>query len=227
MALEVERKYCHVDFARLRARLRELGASDLGRYFERNVVYESDPPALLAQKKLLRLRSCFQAGQAPSYLLTLKAPVPEAKQCAGCKVRREDEVQVSSAETMDAILQGQGFLPFACYEKIREAWQAGDLAVDLDILPFGHFVELEGEVAAIETWACDLELADAVQSTQSYHALYQDWLRKMGLHGGPSFVFSEALRQIWAERLGLGPLPALPDIFRSSAVSCLNEGAGV
>ena len=180
MAFEVERKYCHVDFARLRARLRQLGARDLGRCFERNVVYESDPPTLMIQKKLLRLRSCFQAEQAPSYLLTLKTPVPEAKQCAGCKVRREDEVVVSSAETMDAILQGQGFVPFACYEKIREAWQAGGLAVDLDVLPFGHFVELEGEVAAIETWACDLELVDFRQSTQSYHVLYRDWLQKMG-----------------------------------------------
>ncbi|MCR5813659.1 MAG: class IV adenylate cyclase [Desulfovibrio sp.] len=227
MAFEVERKYLNVDFAELRAHLEQKAALALGRHFERNVLYETDPPSLFAQKKLLRLRSCFQAGQAARFFLTFKAPAPAQAEVCGCKVRLEEEVQVSSGQTMDAILRGQGFIAWACYEKVREAWQAGELSVVLDVLPFGRFVELEGEASAIEAWARDLGLSQCEQSTQSYHALHQDWLRNNGRCGETSFVFSEQERQHWIERLGLCDLAPLPQVFAQSQESCLNAGAGV
>lgn len=227
MACEVERKYLHVNFAELRSHLQKQAAVCLGRHFERNVVYETDPPSFCQQKKLLRLRSCFWAERTPQYVLTFKAPAAQAEALQGFKVRREDEVFVSSAESMGAILEGQGFVPWACYEKVRETWQVSAVSVVLDVLPFGRFVELEGDAVAIDAFALTLDLAEAEQSTQSYAALYRDWLQAMGKSWQASFMFSEQERKAWTERLGIYDLPELPRLCSPSLESCLQRAAGV
>jgi hypothetical protein len=55
---------------------------------------------------------------------------------------------------MDAILRGLGYAPRLRYEKFRCVWElAGGPDLFLDILPFGHFLEIEASPEAIGSLA--------------------------------------------------------------------------
>lgn len=94
--------------------------------------------SLARGQQLLRLR------QDDRGRLTFKG-LAHRSQDSQAKVREELEVEVSDAAAMAAILQRLGFLPRQVYEKYRETFMLDGVEVVLDELPFGDFVELEGE----------------------------------------------------------------------------------
>jgi adenylate cyclase class 2 len=150
--LEVEVKFYAPDLTAVRQRLLAEGAELVAdRIFERNVRFDNSQGELLRKRQLLRLR------QDRAARLTFKG---ESVQQAGSEahVREELEVSVSSFDTAVAILQRLGFQPVQLYEKYRETFRLGPVEVVLDELPFGDFVELEGEEAAIRAAAATLGL---------------------------------------------------------------------
>ena len=74
------------------------------------------------------------------------------------KIREELEIEVNDFDTAAAILQRLGFEPVQVYEKYRETFQLGPVEVVLDELPFGNFMELEGEEGEIVAAAARLGL---------------------------------------------------------------------
>ncbi len=188
MALEVELKFLDPDLDRVRARLEELGGRSLGRVFERNTVFDDPARSLRAGRVLLRLR---RAGQA---VLTLKHP-PVGPQPGDVKVFEEIETRVADPGAMETILAGLGYAPTFVYEKVREEWTFADCHVCLDRLPFGDFVEIEGEREALFACAAALGLDPGRTSTANYHALHLAWRRDQGLAEEESFVFPEPRRQ--------------------------------
>ena len=73
-------------------------------------------------------------------------------------MREELEVQVSNFDTLSLIFQRLGFAPMQVYEKYRETFQWRDVEIVLDELPYGNFIELEGEEAGIKTAVSHLNL---------------------------------------------------------------------
>ena len=206
MALEIERKYLHVDFGRLRLALAAAGAEDLGAHFESNVVYDTPELSLWAAGKLLRVRSQEWPGRT-RHELTLKFPVAAS---GAFKAREERELQVESAAVMGSVLMGLGFVAAARYEKVRSVWRLAQdapggapMLVELDELPFARVVELEGAPAALDTVAALLGLDKYEISTKSYHALHQEWRSAQGLPPERSFVFGPEERHALRRRLGL------------------------
>lgn len=59
---------------------------------------------------------------------------------------------------MSAILQRLGFRPVQVYEKYRETYQWRAVEIVLDEMPFGRFVELEGDEPGLKTVAAALGL---------------------------------------------------------------------
>jgi adenylate cyclase class 2 len=69
---------------------------------------------------------------------------------------------------MEAILVRLGFVAFQSYEKYRETFTLQGVEVVLDEMPFGHFVELEGEEPALRAVASALGLPWAGRILDNY-----------------------------------------------------------
>lgn len=150
--LEVEVKFLVADLAALRRRLLEAGAQQVKpRLYERNVRFDDERQGLLRKGQLLRLR------QDDGARLTFKGMAADDAQ-SEAKVREELEVTVDDFEMAATILQRLGFRAEQVYEKYRETFRLGAVEVVLDELPFGDFVELEGDEPAIRRAASRLNL---------------------------------------------------------------------
>jgi len=166
--LEVEVKFLTADLAGFRQRLLAAGAVLQGeRVFERNVVFDTPDKHLLHSGKLLRLR------QDKAVRVTFKGEVAEASQ-SEAKVREELEINVSDFETTAVIFQRLGFNPVLVYEKYRETFSLDNVEVVLDEMPYGNFVEIEGEEAGIKTAVARLNLPWEKRITTNYLKLMVD-----------------------------------------------------
>ncbi|OGR39732.1 MAG: hypothetical protein A2051_05165 [Desulfovibrionales bacterium GWA2_65_9] len=204
MPLEIEVKFLDVDHAALRERLAGLEAHYVGRWFEANIVFDDAQRSLKATGTLLRLRE--KSGHV---VLTLKRAVGDtatvnakvnatanAKVNAkvNAKIYDETETDVADAASMRAILAGLGYTPALRYEKIREKWTLLGCEVCLDTLPFGDFVEIEGDEEDISACAKALALPRDKASTATYHDLNRQARETSGAPPDESFVFDDAVK---------------------------------
>ena len=151
------------DHKKLRALLRERGAHLNGRYREEN--YRFNGPGKSTRQTTLRLR-VLDGG--PRGVLTAKGP---AKFEGRVKIREETEIAVPDAHaTLDLLMQ-LGFQLAWAYPKRRTMWMLDDVAVTLDVLEFGWFVELEGPVAVLPEMARSLGLDPDRALRESYSVL--------------------------------------------------------
>ncbi len=150
--LEIEVKFLIEDPEDVRGRLLAAGAEMVRpRIYERNVRFDTADNALLQKEELLRLR------QDTAVLLTFKSPAA-LDLVSEAKVREEIEVQVDDFERMASILKRLGYEPKQEYEKYREAFRLHDIEIVLDEMPYGNFIELEGNEADIKAAATDFDL---------------------------------------------------------------------
>ncbi|MFQ5398872.1 MAG: class IV adenylate cyclase [Anaerolineae bacterium] len=163
--LEVEVKFLVPDLAALRAALLSAGGHlHKPRVFERNVRFDTADDGLLQRGELLRLR------QDTAVTLTFKG-IPAEPSRSEAKVREEFEIKLDDFDTAAIILGRLGYQPKQVYEKYRETFRLGRIEVVLDEMPFGNFVELEGDEAAIKAAAAALGLDWNRRITTNYLAL--------------------------------------------------------
>ncbi len=134
------------------------------RIYERNVRYDTAWQSLRLQGKLIRLR------QDRAVTLTFKGPAQEANY-SEARVREELEINVSDFDTLAAILKRIGLEPVQVYEKYRETFQLGMVEIVIDQMPFGDFIELEGEELDIKNTAGQLGLDWRERILANYLAL--------------------------------------------------------
>ena len=141
--IEIEKKYRLTVAQRdqVLKRLTAAGAEDRGEEFEENTIYGGG--SLQRGTSVLRLRRCGRKA-----LLTYKERFPGA---SAIKRQREDETLVEDPAAMALILEALGFKPVLIYEKRRRTWSVGATEVVIDELPFGLFMEIEGEEQEIES----------------------------------------------------------------------------
>ena len=187
MPLEIEIKFPVTDLAEVRRAAQGLGAHCLGRCFEENIVFDDPERSLRRRGMLLRLRS------AGVNTLTLKRPC-DLKTAECYKAMDEVETIVEDFAAMTEVLTALGYEPALRYEKVRETWDLDGVHICLDLLPFGRFVELEGEEEAIERTAKRLGLPLADGCARNYHELRQEAQRRAGVPLTDDFVFTEEAR---------------------------------
>ena len=171
---ETEIKLFVPDLAAVEARLRDLGAELAhARVFERNVRYDDADGSLSAARRVLRLREDDEVR------LTFKDEA--AALDGGPHTRFEAEVGVSDFATMDIILGRLGFQPYMTYEKYRTTYTLDGVEVLLDEMPYGTFVEIEGDADGILAVMTRLGLNDAPRMTASYGALFDRVRTALGL----------------------------------------------
>ena len=156
------------DHKKLRTMLRQRGAHLDGRYREEN--YRFNGPGKSTRNTTLRLR-VLDGG--PRGVLTAKGP---ARFEGRVKIREETEVAVSDTHaTLDLLLQ-LGFQVAWSYPKRRTQWMLDGVAVTLDVLEFGCFVELEGPLGVLPEMARSFGLNPDKGLRESYSVLARQHL---------------------------------------------------
>ncbi|HEY0407170.1 MAG TPA: class IV adenylate cyclase [Pyrinomonadaceae bacterium] len=163
MSIEIEKKYRLTLAGRdaLSLRLRQVGATLQGTEFEENTLYAGG--GLDPQRQVLRLR---RAGDTATF--TYKERDDSA---SAIKRHREEETRVEDPDALAAILEALGHRATLVYEKRRATWRVRQTEVVLDELPFGLFVEIEGEESAIKEVESLLGLANAEAEMATYPEL--------------------------------------------------------
>ena len=172
MPIEIEKKYRLSPKQReeVLARLPRIGAKRLGKEFEENTLYASE--ALDVERSVLRLRRIAKHG-----VLTYKERFPTR---SDIKHQQEDETRVDDPEAMASILDAIGFTPAVVYEKRRETWALGKTEIVIDELPFGLFMEIEGDESGIR----EVEAMLAMKRLKSEDATYPQLTLKHGTDRG-------------------------------------------
>jgi len=151
------------DHVKLRDMLRKRGAKLIGHYKEDN--YRFNGPGKSTRNTTLRLR-VLNGG--PRGVLTAKGP---ATFDAGVKIREETEVEVPDVHATLDMLQQLGFRVGWTYPKKRAMWMLDGVAITLDVLDFGWFVELEGPAQVLPEMARSLGLDPAYALRDSYSVM--------------------------------------------------------
>lgn len=138
MAIEIEKKY-RIDkkkLVELTAKLGTIGAKFSYETFEENYLHRGG--LLDGRAAVLRLRKTEERTT-----LTYKEKVPTENDF---KHQIEFETEVSDVEATENIIEKLGYKLSVVYEKHRKSWHLGNVEVVLDELPFGYYMEIEGEI---------------------------------------------------------------------------------
>jgi len=168
MPIEIEKKYRLTAKQRdeVRARLLEMGAKYEREEFEVNTLYTGE--AIELGQAVLRLRRIDDRA-----LLTYKERVGTR---TDIKEQLEMETGVDNPDALEFILEALGYYPALVYEKRRETWRLGATEIVIDELPFGLFMEIEGEEQSIR----DIETRLAIKRLTSEESTYPRLTMKHG-----------------------------------------------
>jgi adenylate cyclase class 2 len=171
--LEIEVKFYLSDMDAIRDRILELGAVSMGRVFETNLRFDDVDNSLIEKKSLLRLRRDTKTT------LTFKSEPPFKNH--QFKILNELEVEVSDFTTMKHILESLGFREEQVYEKWRETFMLNSASLCLDTMPYGDFLEIEGQKEDIKELACRIGLKWQKRILLNYLAIFDIIKQKLNL----------------------------------------------
>lgn len=171
--LETEVKFHLTDRHSTRQCILDLGAQSRGRFFESNVRFEDAHKTLRQKKSLLRLR------RDQKTTLTFKSTPPEENN--QYKILKELEVEVSDFDTMHRILEALGYHCEQIYEKWRETLVLNHTHFCLDSMPYGNFLEIEGQRRDIKDLATQLELPWKQRILLNYLQIFEILKNEMAL----------------------------------------------
>lgn len=164
MTLETEVKFYIPQQSTIKTALNNAKAVQIKpRVFERNIRY--DEGTLTANGIVLRLR------QDDRVRLTYKEDTTQVT--TGARTRLELETEIADFDTMDAILRKLGYATSMIYEKYRTTYALHSAEIVLDEMPYGIFIEIEGEPDAIEACVNALQLAHEPRIMDSYAGLFE------------------------------------------------------
>ena len=172
MAIEIEKKYRLTDQQResVNARLSALNVTPNATEFETNTLYRH--PNIDFDNAVLRLR---RVGDHAT--LTFKKRFASE---SPIKRQLEEETEVIDAEATERILGHLGFVPSLIYEKRRQTWKYAETEITVDELPFGWFMEIEGEENDIER----VERALSIDALRAEESTYPGLTRRHGKVNG-------------------------------------------
>ncbi len=175
---EVEVKFVLGEPERLRGALRQIGAAFEGKHLENNIRLDDAAGSLTRRHVVLRLRRIEQGGQS-RHVLTVKRPVEHSD--SDLSRRWEVEVEVSDGAAALAALAILGYKPKWRYEKRRETYRVGEAVAEIDEMPYGWFIELEGPPEEVRRAAHKLGFAMEDGLTISYAQIFENVKRALEL----------------------------------------------
>ena len=197
---ETEAKFYVLDLNKIKSRLNGLNAHLLQeRVLETNIRFDLPGARLRAEGRVLRLR------RDTTTKFTYKSASTNQQ---GVLSREEIEFEVEDFEKAKRFLEALGYQKLVYYEKYRTTYilppSEGSIHVMLDELPYGNFVEIEGEtVDTIHALADQLGLHWEAAIATSYNALF-DRARNALKLSVPDLSFADfANMEVEAAQLGV------------------------
>jgi adenylate cyclase class 2 len=167
---EIEAKFYITNPSRIESQLQELDAQLVRpRILETNIRFDLPDARLRSGRRVLRLKRDTEAR------LTYKDP---SKNERGVLSRREIEFTVEDFDKAKQFLEALGYQPIFYYEKYRTTYMLqlseGFIHIMLDELPYGNFIEIEGEtIEKIQEVSNKLNLKWNTAIGKSYNALFE------------------------------------------------------
>jgi adenylate cyclase, class 2 len=197
---ETEVKFFVRDLKKIEMRLLELKAHLIQpRVHEVNLRFDNPNGDLGRDSKVLRLRKDVEGK------FTFKGP--SEQRTDGVLSRREIEFTVGDFDGAKDFLEALGFIPIVFYEKFRATYELSGVHIMLDELPYGEFVEIEGEnVNTLREVAQLLGLDWETAIQMGYHRLFESVAEKEKLD--VSQLSFAALKSVHISADDLGVVPA-------------------
>ncbi|MGZ9163570.1 MAG: class IV adenylate cyclase [Anaerolineales bacterium] len=167
---ETEAKFYVLNLTEIERHLQDLGARLIqARVLEANIRFDLPDASLQSDRRVLRLRRDSEAR------LTYKGASTNEQ---GVLSRTEIEFIVEDFEKAKQFLEALDFQPIFYYEKYRTTYilqpSEGSIHIMLDELPYGNFVEIEGEtVESIRQVSDALHLKWNAAIGTSYSSLFK------------------------------------------------------
>jgi adenylate cyclase, class 2 len=164
---EIEAKFYVLHLGQVMTRLQELEARLIQpRVLESNLRFDLADGRLRSQGHVLRLRHDTKSR------LTYKGT---GQNDGGIRSCEEIEFTVDDFEKAKRFLHALGYQQVIYYEKYRTTYELNNTLIMLDELPYGDFVEIEGETAEqIRTVAEKLNINWGTAIERSYVALFEN-----------------------------------------------------
>lgn len=161
------------------SKLNSLKAKFVSKSFQRTTRMDTETMDLEKNGTFLRVRS------GSKNIVTLKKKLGEN---AEVFERQEIETEVKDIEKLADIFGGLGFTKRLILEKYRADFDYKDVKISIDELPFGFYVELEGDPKDIFKVADELDLDTKNKITVTYWDLFEDYKKQTGTKG-ESIIF--------------------------------------
>lgn len=164
---ETEVKFYIADLATLAARLVSLGTHVVEpRGLEVNLRFDTPAGDLKRDGRVIRLRKDTESHVAYK---------DGGQLIDGAIIRREIEFSVSDFGSARAFIEALGYDVVFIYEKYRTTYGFGtpETLIMLDELPYGNFVEIEGDLGRLRPVAQQLGLRWETAIGASYHTLFE------------------------------------------------------
>ena len=174
MYTETEIKFHVTDLDKLAARLEALGATLTSpRAHETNLRFDTPAETLAAQSCVLRLRRDAESR------LTFKGASTNDE---GVVSREEIEFSVSDFDAAQLFLERLGYQVVSVYEKYRSSYALGEIHFDLDEMPYGNFLEIEGkDIESIRLVVEELSLQWDAAVRMGYLTIFRELRKNTGL----------------------------------------------
>jgi adenylate cyclase class 2 len=172
-SLEIEVKFFLSDLKTTCEQIRALGAYSAGRSFETNIRFEDQTNSLIEKKSLLRLR------QDTKTTLTYKCE-PDVND-VNYKIFNELEVEVNDFTIMGQILESLGYHREQIYEKWRDSYTLNGAVCCIDEMPFGSFLEIEGNKQEIKEVAIKIGMQWEQRIVLNYFEVFEILRSKLNL----------------------------------------------
>jgi len=172
--IEKEAKFFIRDHKKIEQRIKKLDGKIIQpRVLESNLRFDTPAKDLSASYQVLRLRQDMRAR------LTYKGPADPKSEVSA---RLEYEVDVGDIAAAERILEALGYEIITIYEKYRSSFSLDDAEISLDEMPFGKFIEIEGEdEKQIQQIAVKLNLKWENRTSLSYLRIFSRVKDQMGL----------------------------------------------
>lgn len=167
--IETEKKYkiSSTDIPSIEQYLEKIGADRITQYTEINTLYSSP---ILKPDAMIRVRAYRDDvlyGNHRDSTITYKEKISQVN---GLNKQKEIEFTGNHKKMVDFI-ESLGFIPTLIYEKKRYDWYySNDAVISIDVLPFGTYIEIEGEEPIVNSLEIVLKLANNVEE-RSYPTL--------------------------------------------------------
>ena len=204
MAHEIEAKFYVQHPEDLERRIEFLGAkSGEGRVYERNLRFDTPGRNLKRAGRVLRLR------QDNAARITYKEG---SSFQGGALSRREVEFSVSDFEAAQEFIEALGYEVAFSYEKYRTTYKWNNIEIMVDEMPYGNFVEIEGDSSALKSTAEKLGLDWGTSIPESYSTLFDNLSARLRLDFRDLTFDNFRAVRVTASDLGVRPADVLDTV---------------